>query len=887
MSFLYNPDRMSEQEIRDTFVARSALVDTLLQIIKRQPDGAGVQHAIVTGPRGMGKTTVLLMVQFQIAELGLSEVWQAVKFPEEAYSINDLADLWLETLHLLAATTGDRALESQLSALRGMHPPAEELREHAWALIKDWSTAHGKRLVLLIDNFDMIVEQINDGNEKDRLRNLLMNDGTVMIIGTAVSFFKEAHYDKPFYHFFRLFDLTGLNHEDVIALLKRRAEIDGIKDFDKILAESQGRFRALEYFTGGNPRLILMLYRVVTEWGSTEVRKALEKLLDEVTPYYKSRTEVLPPQQRKILDHIARESARSFEGLSPTDIAAATRMKPNQASTQLKRLAEAGYVRSAAIKGRASCYTLAEPLYAIWYQMRFSRTAKERMLWLVGFLKIWFELPQLLKEAESVRYKVGDFCKIGEREKACSILEHGKYLLEAMPDGPEKVSATNEFLKSQMIAEDWENIREIAENADLSKLSDEEIDILFKMNGIGKKDYLAEKANRAFYAQRFDEAQGLIAELLQIQPNSFEASNSLGVVFAEKGLYAKAIELYDKAVQIKPDSHVAWYNRGNALFYLGRFKEAINSYNNALEADPAMHDAWSNKGNALAELGHFDEAIQAWDKALQIKPEMHESWHNRGIALDDSGQFLEAIESFDKALKIKPDKFTAWYNRGNSYTNLRRFKEAIESYDNALRIKHDIHEAWFNRGNAFDELGQFKEALESYDNALKIKPDKVSAWNNKGYILIKLGKYQDALNAFNQAAFLSNDRVPWENYVIVSVMLAIHSLSNHQPDQALHYLTESRKSEPIIGSDQWASLVLKTLLKNISVEKLPDIRTLILHAGLDQQFFPLLRAIDYLETGNEELIEKLSPEYRKIVLEVAEVLKGQEPEEKRNQEVAE
>ncbi|MBN1575326.1 MAG: winged helix-turn-helix transcriptional regulator [Chitinispirillaceae bacterium] len=310
----------------------------------------------------MGKTTMLLMVQFRIAELDLSKRWQPIKFPEESYSINDLADLWIETLHLVVAATNDTALEPELVALRAGHLSLDDLRERAWAIIKDWCTTRKKKLLLLIDNFDMIIEQIGDDREKARLRDILMNDGTVMFIGTAVSFFKEASYDKPFYHFFRVFDLKGLTHDDAVNLLKRRAEMDNVYNFDALLAESEGRFPALEYFTGGNPRLILMLYRVVAEWGSAEVRQALEKLLDEITPYYKSRTEILPPQQRKILDHIARESAKSFEGLSPSDIATATRSKSNHVSMQLKRLAEAGYVRSANIKGRSSCYTLSEPI---------------------------------------------------------------------------------------------------------------------------------------------------------------------------------------------------------------------------------------------------------------------------------------------------------------------------------------------------------------------------------------------------------------------------------------------------------------------------------------------------------------------------------------------
>ena len=51
----------------------------------------------------------------------------------------------------------------------------------------------------------------------------------------------------------------------------------------------------LHYFTGGNPRLALMLYRIVANSEFLEVRRGLEKLLDEVTPYYKAKIEILPP----------------------------------------------------------------------------------------------------------------------------------------------------------------------------------------------------------------------------------------------------------------------------------------------------------------------------------------------------------------------------------------------------------------------------------------------------------------------------------------------------------------------------------------------------------------------------------------------------------------
>src|SRR5207244_1899902 len=148
-------------------------------------------------------------------------------------------------------------------------------------------------------------EQINDERDNARLRDVLMNDGTIMILGGATTFFKEARaYDQPLYNFFKLYNLADLKFGQMQELLRCRATLDRIADFDAKLKRNASRLRALGYFTGGNPRLVLMLYRVVSHSDVTEVRRALEKLLDEVTPYYKAKVETLPPQQRKILDHL-------------------------------------------------------------------------------------------------------------------------------------------------------------------------------------------------------------------------------------------------------------------------------------------------------------------------------------------------------------------------------------------------------------------------------------------------------------------------------------------------------------------------------------------------------------------------------------------------------
>jgi tetratricopeptide (TPR) repeat protein len=272
------------------------------------------------------------------------------------------------------------------------YPNAEDLQEAAFALLKDWRHQHQKRLVLLVDNLDLILEQMNDEQNNAELRKVLMNDGTIMLIGGATTFFHEARaYDQPLYNFFKIYNLSELQFSEIQDLLRQRAARDQIPDFERKLTDDPSRLRTLVYFTGGNPRLLLMLYQVVTQPDMVQVQVGLEKLLDEVTPYYKAKTESLPAQQRKILDHIARESAGTHEGVTPTAIATALRLPPNQMSSQLKRLTDLGYVRAANLRERSSYYALSEPLYAIWYQMRFGRDARQRMQWLVSFLQVWYE----------------------------------------------------------------------------------------------------------------------------------------------------------------------------------------------------------------------------------------------------------------------------------------------------------------------------------------------------------------------------------------------------------------------------------------------------------------------------------------------------------------
>jgi tetratricopeptide (TPR) repeat protein len=627
MELLYNPVQMPEEEIKATFVARQALIDEIISLIERQSDGAGVQHLVIIAPPGMGKTTVMLMVKFAIEDCGLADKWQAVKFTEESPGIYDLADFWLEVLKLLAADTKDRDLERRIKEIETKYRNNEALQEAALALIKDWRRQHDKRFVLLVENLDMILQQINDERDNARLRSVLINDDTMMLIGGATSHFKEAReFEQAPYNIFKIENLADLRFEQMKELLLKRAEADKVENFEQKIEENKGGLRALEYFTGGNPRLVLLLYRVVKNSALKEIQRELEKLLDEVTPLFKHKLENLPPQQRKILDHIARVSGITREGVTPGEIAEAVRLAPNQVSSQLKRLAEMGYVRAANMRRRASYYTLSEPLYAIWYQMRFGRQQRERMGWLITFLKVFYTHEEMPKQSCDLDSHFHERLQAGRLEDVRDTPASHDYLCEAMEDIPMRIKVKERVIHSYLEINDSETVkRDLLPTVNLEDLSKDLLEKLVESGCINE-----EQALGAIIGKDLNEEQALRASIRKDlkaateEEKEFAEEVALASVRYFRGKFEEALKHLDRALEIKPIDDQNWYNRGLTLSRLGRFDEAVASYDHTLEIKPNDDKVLNQR--SLAHLfqfmnfiagGNFDGARSEWLEALK------------------------------------------------------------------------------------------------------------------------------------------------------------------------------------------------------------------------------------------------------------------------------
>ena len=676
MNMLYNPAQMDKDELYDTFVAREKLLNELLKTIENNTGKKSIQHIILLGARGIGKTHMLRIMENKVLDSHhLQSKWITVNVPEEQYGVFGLMDFFEYILKIIFHSSqlekvNKETYQKELEEIE-QYKNKESL-DKIVSILKDISQKENKQFLLLIDNIDQILaEKIRDEKELEYLRSVLMTENFLMIVGTSTSIFEEiALYDKAFFRFFKTIHLQNLDNNEVEKLLLKRAKFDRIDDKIK-LDENKNKIKAITDLTGGYPRLVLMLYEIIEDKPLLDVLKTFNRLLDNLTPYYKHRMDDLAPQQQKIIDTIMLSDGLA----SPTDVAKTTGWKPNVVTSQFKRLKDLNILQvkeSKNVKKKKTVYEISDRLFVIWYQMRYLGVIRRRIEYIVTFLKIWYDLGELKDKISSYalqyqhHYSKGNFSESYGYARSISIISN------AITEVSEKEKIISGNIKRYM---------------DVGKLED------------ALKEY---------------------AELLKIHTESDNKEGmgatygNMGIVFQTQGDLQKSLEYYEKSLKIydeignKEGMGAAYGNMGIVFQAQGDLQKSLEYYEKSLKMNEeigskkGMGDDYGNMGNVFQIQGDLQKSLEYYEKALKIYEEigskegMGAAYGNMGILFRTQDNLRKSLEHHEKALKMneeigyKERMANDYGNMGIVFHTQGDLQKSLEYYEKALKIYEEI-----------------------------------------------------------------------------------------------------------------------------------------------------------------------------------------------------
>ena len=180
-----------------SFCVRTHEFESIIETLS-ESTGNSNPHMIVIGPRGSGKTHLLLRVAVEIRRKSELERFFPVVFAEESYEVTTCGEFWLECLGRLADQephTDGVDLHRTYENLR-TSPDDRILAERCLGVLLDFADRHSQRLVLVVENLNMLFADMLDPDAGWRLRKTLQTEPRIVLLGAPPADSKRSTIPK-------------------------------------------------------------------------------------------------------------------------------------------------------------------------------------------------------------------------------------------------------------------------------------------------------------------------------------------------------------------------------------------------------------------------------------------------------------------------------------------------------------------------------------------------------------------------------------------------------------------------------------------------------------------------------------------------------------------
>lgn len=270
-----------------------------------------------------------------------------------------------------------------------------------------------------------------------------------------------------------------------------------------------------------------------------------------------------------------------------------------------------------------------------------------------------------------------------------------------------------------------------------------------------------QELNRQFQAAvaqydsgHFPEAAAQLEQLLRDVPESFEAHELLGMVYAGESQDRLANQHLLAAVRLKPASAAGHTNLAANLIRLGDAEGARQQLKKAVALEPRNYDANHNLGEIYIKLGKLPEALPYLKQAQQINPDSYDNGYDLALAYlltnhpdparpllhnllkqqdtaelhnllgqveEKQGNFVAAANEYEAAAHKEPSESNLfdWASELLLHRTLEPaievFRDGAERYPASARLAIGLGIAYYSRGI-------YDEAVKSLLRAADLNP---------------------------------------------------------------------------------------------------------------------------------------------------------------------
>jgi tetratricopeptide (TPR) repeat protein len=275
-------------------------------------------------------------------------------------------------------------------------------------------------------------------------------------------------------------------------------------------------------------------------------------------------------------------------------------------------------------------------------------------------------------------------------------------------------------------------------------------------------------------------------------------------VYADRGLYPKAMEQANMALSMQPGNPDASLIRARALIGINDMEKALPELEELVKKFPQMNDARLQLGGLYLAQRQYDKAEEQFQVVSKATPPDIRGFLGIQTVRLATGKSAQAVQAMQDLVDKNPTNVAYRYQlanfqgtaasmgrASNSAHSQQLVQQAADNYKEILKTTPKSADVWLRLGVMQRDLGQFDASLASFEQAASTDPNNAQAFLNKALLLEATGKKTEAHDAYNKVLVLQP-----ENALALNNLAYLNADSGKNLDQAMTFAQRAKQKAP-------------------------------------------------------------------------------------------
>jgi tetratricopeptide (TPR) repeat protein len=261
---------------------------------------------------------------------------------------------------------------------------------------------------------------------------------------------------------------------------------------------------------------------------------------------------------------------------------------------------------------------------------------------------------------------------------------------------------------------------------------------------------LATEAAKLIQVGRLDEAEELLAIVIEERPDNVSYLYEYGALLIDLGRHPEAYDLGEQIIDLNARDVRGFSLQSSALMWQDQPSGAIPIALSGLETNPRFTPLYATLTRAYVDTERWRDGLDMAERGLSIDSLDANLLRAYAYALQSVAEYDQAGSYLEQSIEVRPTFLPTYFELAGLYLSRDRDQDAIDLYDRILAVEPRNARAMLRQCLAYRKVGEFSRALGFCEDSVANDDTDPEALFQLGLLYYRERRFDESRETFEQ-----------------------------------------------------------------------------------------------------------------------------------------